>query len=104
MAGVCDFVVRMRPLCVWTPMGRRHHSTTEWLMLCFPVLQSFRDRHPDLVAGCRPVVKRILQSQLALMHWLQSGVAAMALHRAQFLITFRAFGHYAPHRVSFAWP
>ena len=85
-------------------MDRQHYNTTEWLIASFPVLQAFRDRHPELVAGCRPVVKRIVQSREALMHWLQCGDVAMALHRAQFLITFRAFGHYAPHRVSFAWP
>ena len=103
--SVQDHVCRTRPLCVWTAMkGGNHYNTTQWLIMCFPVMKDFRDKYPILVAACQPVAKRIVQSQDALMFWLQSGDAAMALRRAQFLITFRAFGHYAPHRVSFAWP
>lgn len=85
MKGVCDYVCRMRPLCEWTALDTKHDNTIEWLMASFAVLSEFRSKHPDLVAGCRPVVKRIVQSREGMMHWLACGDVAMALHRAQFL-------------------
>ena len=84
-------------------MSNGHYNTSEWLLLIIDTLAEFRRDYPVLVGGCQPVVRRIVQGRSHLEHWLQCGDAEMALHRAQ-LFTSRAFGHYAPHRVSFACP
>ena len=83
--SVQDYVCRLRPLCEWTPMTDGHLTTTEWLVLIIPTLAEFRREHSGLVRACQPVVRRIVSGGTQLVQWLQSGVADMALHRAQFL-------------------
>ena len=83
--SVQEFVCRLRPLCEWIAFDRDHFSTTEWLVSIIDTLAEFRRENPGLVRKCQPVVRRFVQGDLKLQHWLQSGNAAMALHRAQFL-------------------
>ena len=83
--GCCDYVCRLRPLCEWSAFNGGHDSTVNWLLSIIDALAEFRHRHRDLVGGCQPVVRRIVQGRAAMRHWLQCGDAHMALHRAQFL-------------------
>ena len=83
--SVKDFVCRLRPLCEWSAMSLNHASTTDWLVSIIDTLADFRRENPGLVRECQPVVRRIVQGGHQLEQWLQSGSAAMALHRAQFL-------------------
>jgi hypothetical protein len=83
--SVQDYVYRLRPICEWTPMTDDHFNTTDWLLLIIDTLAVFRREHAGLVRACQPVVRRIVGGGTRLVQWLQSGVPAMALHRAQFL-------------------
>lgn len=83
--SVQDYIYRLRPICEWTPMSDAHFNTTDWLLLIIDTLAVFRREHSGLVRACQPVVRRIVGGGTQLVQWLQSGVAAMALHRAQFL-------------------
>ena len=66
-------------------MSAGHDGPVEWLVASIDVLAEFRRRYPDLVRGCQPVKRRIVQGRSAMLQWLQSGNRDTALHRAQFL-------------------